>query len=148
MNGSTKPVKTSMAPMKAPIPAPTTSTPAPTPPPIPRHCSRRSWRPASSSRPARTSGWRTTTARRSRNEWPTCGISRVRAGRSRPRPPATTPRGGARIRIRIAGDRPVWLSRPVAIAETAAAETLAAFDVPSEIRAAAPNLRPDVSGLW
>lgn len=40
-------------------------------------------------------------------------------------------------RIRIAGDRPVWLSRPVAIAETAAAETLAAFDVPSGIRAAA-----------
>ncbi|GAA0509046.1 hypothetical protein GCM10008992_05190 [Halorubrum aquaticum] len=40
-------------------------------------------------------------------------------------------------RIRIAGDRPVWLSRPVAIAETAAAETLADFDVPSEVRAAA-----------
>ncbi|WP_281193884.1 hypothetical protein [Halorubrum sp. F4] len=40
-------------------------------------------------------------------------------------------------RIRIAGDHPVWLSRPVAIAETAAAETLAAFDVPSGIGAAA-----------
>ncbi len=40
-------------------------------------------------------------------------------------------------RIRIGGDRPVWLSRPVAIAEAAAAETLAGFDVPPEIRAAA-----------
>ncbi|MWV64827.1 hypothetical protein GRS48_08325 [Halorubrum sp. JWXQ-INN 858] len=40
-------------------------------------------------------------------------------------------------RILLAGDRDVWLSRTVAIAETAAAETLAEFDVAPELRAPA-----------
>ncbi len=40
-------------------------------------------------------------------------------------------------RILLDGSRDVWLSRTVAIAETAAAETLADFDVPAELRAPA-----------
>ncbi|SNR23207.1 hypothetical protein [Halorubrum vacuolatum] len=40
-------------------------------------------------------------------------------------------------RILLAGGRDIWLSRAVAIAETAAAETLADFDVPTDLRAPA-----------
>jgi len=40
-------------------------------------------------------------------------------------------------RILLDGDRDVWLSRAVAIAETAAVGTLAEFDVPAELRAPA-----------
>ncbi len=49
-------------------------------------------------------------------------------------------------RILLAGGRDIWLSRAVAIAETAAAETLAGFDVPTDLRApAAEPLRTLVS---
>lgn len=40
-------------------------------------------------------------------------------------------------RVLLAGDRDVWLSPAVAIAETAAVETLAEWDVPEELRAPA-----------
>jgi hypothetical protein len=56
---------------------------------------------------------------------------------------ADPPAGGAvegRVHgdnVLLAGGRDVWLRRPVAIAETAAVETLAEWDVPERLRAAA-----------
>lgn len=57
-----------------------------------------------------------------------------RAAAVSPGDPETQVQGS---RILLAGDRDVWLSRAVAIAETAAAETLAEFDVPEELCAPA-----------